>query len=88
MMIYLNKLKKDKEGKIIKLNVNPCLKRRLLDLGLIPGTKIKYIFESPLKDPKAFLIRGSVIALRTEDIKDILISYNENEGDCELNGIN
>ena len=77
MEITLNKLPLNKEGIITKLNVNPNLKRRLKDLGLINDTKIKYLFKSPFNDPHAYLIRGSIIALREEDAKKIYIYYQK-----------
>ena len=49
------------------------IKRRLLDLGLIPGTKVTYIRESPSGDPVSFLIRETNIALRKSDLKEIYI---------------
>lgn len=88
MEFSLDKLPIKKEGKIKKLDVNPSLKRRLLDLGLVYDTKIKCLYKSPLNDPCAYLIRGSVIALRCEDAKKIYISYDENEKDGETDGTN
>lgn len=76
MEITLDKLPINEIGKVIKLNVNENLKRRLLDLGLVYGTEIKKLYKSPLNDPTAYLIRGSVIALREEDTKNILIFYD------------
>ncbi len=43
------------------------IRRRLLDLGLVPGTTVEAIRHSPIGDPTAFLIRGSVIALRASE---------------------
>lgn len=63
-------------GRVINLNVNNNLKRRLLDLGLTRGTEIKKLYKSPLNDPCAYLIRGSVIALRGEDAKNISVFYD------------
>ena len=40
---------------------------RLRDLGLCEGEKVKCVMVSPLGDPAAYLIKGSVIALRRED---------------------
>ena len=88
MIISLDKLPLKKEGRIIKLEVNPNLKRRLLDLGLVYNTKIKYLYSSPLNDPKAFLIRGSVISMRNDDIKSIYIYYNETKKDGDVYGTN
>ena len=43
------------------------MRRRLQDLGLICGTRVDCVGISPLGDPKAFRIRGAVIALRRSD---------------------
>ena len=47
------------------------MRRRLLDIGLTPGTRVECIGKSPGGDPKAFLIRGAVIAIRNEDCSGI-----------------
>ena len=49
------------------------VKRRLLDLGLIQGTKIKPVFESPLGDPIAYEIRGTLISIRNEEANRIIV---------------
>ncbi len=49
------------------------MRRRLLDIGLIPGTRVECIGKSPGGDPKAFLIRGAVIAIRAEDAAGIIV---------------
>lgn len=48
-------------------------RRRMLDLGLIPGTTIEVIRQSPLGDPIAYNIRGALIALRKEESKQLLV---------------
>ena len=48
-------------------------RRRLLDIGLTPDTPIECVGKSPLGDPKAYLIRGAVIVIRSEDCRNILI---------------
>ncbi len=58
---------------IDKITLEGSMRRRLLDLGLISGTKVQCVGKSPLGDPKAFLIRGGVIALRREDCEKIFI---------------
>jgi Fe2+ transport system protein A len=49
------------------------MRRRLLDIGLIENTCVECLGRSPCGDPAAYLIRGAVIALRSEDCRDILI---------------
>ena len=72
----LNELNLNETGYIKDLRCNSNIKRRLLDLGLIPGTKITPLFVSPSGDPTAFEIRGSVIAIRIEDT--IFIDLDKN----------
>lgn len=60
-------------AKIDSLQVNGAIRRRLLDLGMIPGTRIECLQKSPAGDPTAFLIRGAVIALRERDCKNVII---------------
>lgn len=52
------------------LGISPILqgpqRRRLLDLGVVPGTEIQAQFESAAGDPVAYLIRGALIALRRD----------------------
>ncbi len=46
-------------------------RRRLLDLGLSPGTVVEARLRSPLGDPIAYIVRGTVIALRREQAEAI-----------------
>ncbi|MBE7027091.1 MAG: ferrous iron transport protein A [Ruminococcaceae bacterium] len=48
-------------------------RRRMLDLGLVNGTNIEALHKSPSGDPVAYYIRGSVIALRSEDAQKIFV---------------
>lgn len=48
-------------------------RRRLLDLGLVPGTRVRVEFESPFRSPRSYFIRGSMIALRREQAEMILV---------------
>ena len=41
-------------------------RRRLLDLGIVPGTIVTAELRSPSGDPTAYRIRGAMIALRRE----------------------
>ena len=52
-------------------------RRRLLDLGLVPGTVIEAELESPGGDPTAYRVRGALIALRREQADLIHITGAE-----------
>lgn len=49
-------------------------RRRLLDLGLVPGARVGVIRRSPAGNPTAYWIKGTVIALRNEDARQILVT--------------
>lgn len=69
----LNHLSLGTEAKIQTLDCTGSLRRRLLDLGLVPNTKIKPLVKSASGDPTAYEIRSSVIALREIDSRNIRI---------------
>lgn len=73
-MNTLNNLRINQIGKVSNINCDSKhLKRRFSDLGIIKDTKIKPVFKSISGDPIAYEIRGSVIAIRNEDAKNIEI---------------
>ncbi len=49
------------------------LRRRLQDLGFVKGAIVECAFESPLGEPIAYYIKGSLIALRCEESSMILV---------------
>lgn len=78
MITSLNKLPLNCSGFIMDIKASNTIKRRLLDLGVINGVCITPILKSPLNDPRAYLVKGSVIALRNGDSKNIIVSADKN----------
>lgn len=48
-------------------------RRRLLELGFVPGGEVTAVQESPWGDPVAYAVCGAVIALRRADAQQIVI---------------
>jgi DtxR family Mn-dependent transcriptional regulator len=48
-------------------------RRRLLDLGFTPGARIELERTGPFGDPRAYKVRGTLIALRHEQADHILV---------------
>lgn len=71
--ISLSKLPVGKKGVVNHLISLGNERRRMLDLGIVPNTKIEALYKSPSGDPIAYFIRGAVIALRSEDAEKILV---------------
>jgi DtxR family Mn-dependent transcriptional regulator len=66
------------EGEEVRvLGIHPALqgpqRRRLLDLGLVPGTVVEPELEAAGGDPVAFRVRGALIALRKDQAHWILV---------------
>jgi len=72
-LISLHHLSLGSAGKVRQLTADGNTKRRMLDLGLICGTRVEALQKSPSGDPIAYEIRGAVIALRSEEAAQILV---------------
>ena len=71
--MYLSELKVGEFATIKALNVEESIRRRLLDIGMIPGTKVECVMNSPFKGNSAYFIRGSLIAIRDLDAKKVIV---------------
>lgn len=72
-LLPLSKAKIGKNYSVISIRLNKSEKKRMLDLGIIPKTNIKILQKSPMGDPIAYFIRGTVIALREEYTRKIIV---------------
>lgn len=76
---FLDQLQPGQRAKVVTLS--PACRgperRRLFDLGFVPGTPVEIELTSPLGDPVAYRVRGSVVALRSEQARLIQISRGE-----------
>lgn len=72
-LIPLHELPIGSLGKVKKLSSSGNTRRRMLDLGLIYDTTVESLIKSPAGDPIAYGIRGTVIALRSEEASQILV---------------
>ena len=69
--VPLDTLQPGEKGKVTAISPlsRGMERRRLFDLGIIPGTEIRVEMDSPGGDPTAYRIRGSLIALRSAQAK-------------------
>jgi DtxR family Mn-dependent transcriptional regulator len=78
---YLDRLQPGERAEVLGLS-SACRgpeRRRLLDLGFVPGTVVEVERVSPLGDPVAYRVRGSVVALRSEQARLIRIRRHRPE---------
>lgn len=77
--ITLDQLKIGQKATVISLTDRSTNRSRLLDMGILPGTKIEVEMRSPLGDPTAYRVRGAVIALRRAQASHIKIELETSE---------
>ena len=63
----LNELKIGQSCKITKVNGEGALRKRLLDMGLTPKTKVTLHKTAPMGDPIELLLRGYNLTIRKEE---------------------
>jgi ferrous iron transport protein A len=60
--------------KIERLGGERSFRRRLLELGLVPGTRIELVGIAPLGDPFELLVRGCSLSIRRAEATSIFVS--------------
>lgn len=72
--IPLSQLPVGTKASVTSLLSDGAARRRMLDLGVIGGTEIEPLYKSPSGNPIAYLIRGAVIALRSDVSAKIMVT--------------
>ena len=68
-------LDSNKKAIIDNITLHSIKKRRLYDLGFIPGETIIKMFDSIYKSPKCYKVKNTFLALRDEDAINIEVHY-------------
>ena len=74
-MITLDKLGIDEIVIIHQVMGDEVMRCRIFDLGFVPGENILCVLISPFRDPKAYKIRGNVIAIRNVEARGVEVEY-------------
>lgn len=71
--LTLNNLKVGQKGRVIKIAAESQIKRRLLDMGIVPGVEVKIEKVAPLGDPIDILVKGYHLSLRKKEASSIAV---------------
>jgi len=77
VFMTLNDLKIGQSGIIPAVGGEGALRLRLLDMGLIPKTRVRVQKVAPMGDPIQIQIRGYELTIRREDAQRIEIRKEE-----------
>ena len=73
----LNELKVGESAVITAVGGEGALRCRLLDMGLIPRTRVTLQKVAPMGDPIEIMVRGYELTLRVDDAKKIEVRTEE-----------
>ena len=73
----LDQLKVGGYGTILTVGGEGALRRRLLDMGLTPRTRVMVRKIAPMGDPIELNLRGYELTIRLEDARKIAITEEE-----------
>ena len=75
MQISLDRLPQGIPATVVKVDCSGELRSRLKDFGLVPGTQVLTCYRSPDRGVTAVEFCGTVIALRTRDLKGVRVTW-------------
>ena len=78
-MRTLDTLKVGESAVVVEIGGEGLMRERLMDLGLIVGTRVHCAMESPLGDPLAYRICGALIAIRRSDAQSVTVRLDGEE---------
>lgn len=73
--MVLSELKKGQSGKIAHVGGNSILRRRILEMGIVPGAEFYIEKYAPLKDPLELIVKGYHVSLRVEEAAHITVDH-------------
>jgi len=66
-ILGLRQLKVNQKARVIRVQAQGELGRRIRDMGLVPGTEIQVMGRAPLRDPVALRVKGFTLSLRNNE---------------------
>ncbi len=68
-------LKPGQKGRVLKVRRGGAVRKRIVDMGVTPGTVIEIRRVAPLGDPVEVKLRGYNLSLRKEEISEIEVEH-------------
>ncbi|GMU20295.1 MAG: hypothetical protein AMXMBFR13_03920 [Phycisphaerae bacterium] len=72
-MPTLDTLAAGEQGRVATVAGSPDIRRRLMEMGLVPGTLLRVVRFAPLGDPIDVEVRGYHLSLRKQDARQITL---------------
>lgn len=72
--LSLREVNPGQRATIVRVGGVSALRRRLIEMGIVPGETIQVERVAPLGDPVAYRIKGYRLSLRGEDAAQIVVT--------------
>ena len=70
----LDELEPGRQARVVRVEGDAALRRRIMDMGLVPGTEVRLERSAPLPDPISFRVRGSALSLRRAEAAAVRVA--------------
>jgi Fe2+ transport system protein FeoA len=71
--MLLSEMKEKQTATVVRVGGNGALRRRILEMGILKGTKIYVEKYAPLKDPVELIVKGYHVSLRVQEAAQITV---------------
>jgi Fe2+ transport system protein FeoA len=71
--LTLDHMRAGSRGRVASIRGDGQIRRRLLEMGLCPGTELQLIRRAPLGDPIELKIRGYLLSVRGDHARHVVI---------------
>jgi Fe2+ transport system protein FeoA len=71
--MLLSEMKEGQTCKILRIGGNGAFRRRVLEMGILSGSRVYIEKYAPLKDPVELIVKGYHISLRVEEAARITV---------------
>lgn len=69
--MHLAKLPLGSVARVTRVHGTGSFRRRLMELGILPGTRVEVVSAAPLGDPLELLVRGASLSIRKEQAESV-----------------
>lgn len=73
-VLSLSDLGEGQRGRVVRVEGDVDLRRRLLEMGFCNGTVIEMVRAAPLGDPVEYRVRGYCVSLRRDQARHVIVA--------------
>ena len=81
--MLLSQLKEGEDARILRVGGHGSFRRRIMEMGIVPGTEVHVEKYAPLKDPLELLVKGYHVSLRVEEASLIAVEKMADRGQAQ-----